>query len=146
MLTKTDVQAKLARKGLKSTTQRLVIYQAVAASAVHPSAEDVFAAISQEYPTISLGTVYKTLELLVEHELLCRVPVAEGCMRYDACTADHGHIFCSNTGEIVDFHDPQLEQMIQQYLEKKGIGNFNLRRISLHLQGNKIDPEQSINL
>ena len=134
----------LSRAGLKATQQRLVIYHCLYVSRNHPTAEDIFELVRPENPSISLGTVYKTLETLVESKLVRKVPVSENRMRYDAKMDTHSHIYCTNTGEIIDFQDQELEDVIRDYFAKKRIKNFNIQDFNLQIRGNKANPEQDV--
>jgi Fur family peroxide stress response transcriptional regulator len=134
----------LSRAGLKATQQRLVIYQCLMASSIHPTAEDIFEQVRPDNPSISLGTVYKTLETLVESKLVEKVPVSEGKMRYDARMDAHNHIYCTNTGEIIDFQDSELEQLIRDYLAAKNIKNLVIQNFNLQIRGSKNNPGQDI--
>ena len=134
----------LAEKGLKATPQRIIILSALLARLDHPTAEALYAEVQTQLPGLSLGTVYSTLETFVQNALAKRVPVAEGSMRYDACTDNHHHIYCTNTSEILDFHDPELEQLIREHLEKKKIQNLDIQSISLHIRGSKQHPGEKI--
>ncbi len=68
---------QIKTSGIKATHQRIVIYNYVVNTKSHPSAENVFEAIKTEIPSISLGTVYKTLETFSEVGLIKRVMNAE---------------------------------------------------------------------
>ena len=130
--------------GLKVTHQRLVILEAVIKSNDHPTAEQVFEYISKKNPSISLGTIYKTLEIFVTKGLITKVNTPDGIMRYDGIVEVHNHLFCENTKEIVDFKDDDLLNMITSYLEQKQIENFDIKNIRLHITGDKINPNQEI--
>jgi Fur family peroxide stress response transcriptional regulator len=130
--------------GVKVTHQRLVILEAVIKSTNHPTAEQVFEYISKKNPSISLGTVYKTLEIFVAKGLIGKVNTPDGIMRYDGIVEVHNHLFCENTKEIVDFKDEDLLNMISSYLEKKRIENFDIKNIRLHITGEKINTNQEI--
>lgn len=133
----------ISRAGLKATQQRLVIYQCLMSSC-HPTAEDIFEQVRPDNPSISLGTVYKTLETLVESKLVEKVPVSEGKMRYDARMDAHNHIYCTNTGEIIDFQDSELEKLIRDYLAAKNIKNLVIQNFNLQIRGSKNNPGQDI--
>lgn len=134
----------LGAAGLKATHQRLVIYQCLMEAQNHPTAEDIFDRIKAAYPSISLGTVYKTLDTFVESSLIQKVPVSENKMRYDARMDSHSHIYCTNTGEILDFHDHELELLIAAYLAKKNIHNLSIQDFNLQIRGKKDSPGQDI--
>jgi len=134
----------IAGTGLKVTQQRLVIYESLVEANNHPTAEQVHEKIKKRNPSISLGTVYKTLEIFVDKGLIYRVNTPKGNMRYDAILENHNHVYCLNTGEILDYVDGHLSDIITKYLEDKNIENFDIKNIRLHITGNKIDPEKTI--
>lgn len=138
------IKEALCKAGLKATHQRLVIFQCLMNASNHPTAEDIFEMIRPQNPCISLGTVYKTLDTLVENHLVQKVPVAENKMRYDARMEGHSHIYCTNTGDIIDFHDQELESLIRQYLAKKNIKNLAIQDFNLQIRGTKSNPEQDV--
>lgn len=138
------IKAKLTSVGLKSTHQRIVIYDALLALGHHPTAEEVYARIKPGNPSISLGTIYKTLEALVDNHLIRKVFTDDGLMRYDARTDAHSHIYCINTHEIVDFTDPELHQWIEDYFKHKNIRNLKIREISVQINAEKINPIEKI--
>jgi|CXWL01.1.fsa_nt_gi Fe2+ or Zn2+ uptake regulation protein len=85
--------------------QREHIYQLVVNSKSHPSAEDVYFAAKEHIPTISLGTVYRNLRVLVEGGKLREVMVNGSTVsRFDGMTEDHEHFICTGCGTILDIH------------------------------------------
>lgn len=136
----------LSGAGLKATQQRLVIYQCLMASESHPTAEEIFEKVRPANPSISLGTVYKTLETLVDSQLAQKVPVSENKMRYDARMEMHHHIYCTNTGEIIDFQDKELETIIRNYLEARQIKNLSIHNFNLQIRGSKPLPGQEVTI
>ena len=136
----------LAGSGLKATHQRMVILQTLKDSKEHPSAEVIHERLKISHPTISLGTVYKTLETFVDSGLINRVNTSQGNMRYDGLTEQHDHIYCTNTNEIIDFKDQELSEMITEFFKKKKISNFDLKNIRLHISGEKIDINKDVRI
>lgn len=143
-LTMHNLKALLQQKGLKSTHQRLVIYKAALDSRHHPTAEQLYDHLKDENPSLSLGTVYKTLASLADVGLLQKVESTDGQLRFDGKTDDHHHIYCVNTREILDFEDQELNTLITDYLKQKKIDNLEISKISLHITGNKLNPEETI--
>lgn len=141
-----NVTAVLASKGLKITHQRIVVYQAALLSKSHPTAEQIFDSIKSNNPSISLATVYKTLETLVENQLINKVSSPQGKMRYDARIDKHNHIYISNTNEIVDYEDDELRDILLSYLNKKNFSNLNITDFKLQIKGEKIDPQKGISI
>jgi Fur family transcriptional regulator, peroxide stress response regulator len=136
----------LASKGLKITQQRIVVYRALLDSDTHPTAEQIYDIVKGENPVISVATVYKTLEKLVEKKLINKVPAAQGTMRYDARTDNHNHIYISNTNEIMDYDDAELKKILLTYLEKKQFSNLKITDFKLQIKGEKINPNQGITI
>ena len=140
------VREKLVGVGLKATQQRLVILHAICNSKKHPTAEDIYDAVKTNNPSLSLATIYSALETFTSKGLINKVPVKDGAMRYDAHTAAHHHIYCTNTKEIIDFEDDELNELIKEFLKKRKIENLVIKDVSLHLQGEKIDKRKNIKI
>lgn len=101
---KVCVTSLLRDKGFKVTPQRLAIYNVLEETKAHPSAEMIFNQLQPLYPTMSLATVYKTIEILKEIDLVQILNVGEDSFRYDADTSDHAHIVCTACGRVDDVH------------------------------------------
>lgn len=125
----------LHEKGLKVTPQRLAVYQAVIELENHPSAEQIIEYVKDFYPSISVGTVYKVLDSLVEHQLIKKVKSEREVMRYDAVLHHHHHLYCDHTDKIVDFEDPELDKVIKDYFESHQINGFKIKDINLQITG-----------
>ena len=135
---------EIKEAGLKATHQRIVILGALQSNYNHPSSEEVYDQIKEKNPSISLATVYKTLECFVNSGMIHKVPSSDGLMRYDGKTDQHNHIFISNTNEIIDFHDEGLNKLIVSYINNKNIDNLNVKNISLVIEGEKISLNKNI--
>lgn len=145
-MTLESVTSALASKGLKITHQRIVVYQALATLKNHPTAEQIFDSIKAKNPSISLATVYKTLDTFVENLLIKKVSTPQGMMRYDARTDNHNHIYLSNTNEIMDYEDEELRKILLDYLKKKKFNNLNITDFKLQIKGEKINPKKGISI
>jgi Fur family transcriptional regulator, peroxide stress response regulator len=142
-----DIREKLSRAGLKATQQRMVVYQALLQTMnQHPTAERIYEIVRPQNPSISLGTVYKTLDIFVSNGLAGKVASDAGYMRYDVNVEQHSHIYCTNTQEIIDYHDEALDELIQQYFQKKNIKNLRIGQIHVQISGQKENPEQEIEI
>jgi Fur family transcriptional regulator, peroxide stress response regulator len=145
--TRDQIRQSLIMCGLKATHQRIVVLEAVTAlHGSHPTAESVFQLLRPANPTISLGTVYKTLDTFIETGLLRRVLSEEGGKRYDSNTLTHNHIYCSKTKEIVDFEDEELEQLLVKFFSERKLDNFEIKGFSLQLTGCKVEPDKKISI
>ncbi|MBL7926637.1 MAG: transcriptional repressor [Bacteroidia bacterium] len=129
------IHQELKEKGLKVTPQRIAIYNAVAHCHNHPTAEYVVDIIKKDYPNISVGTVYKVLNVFVENNLLKKVKSEKDVMRYDAMLDHHHHLYCADTDRIEDYKDPELDALVQAYFKKKKIKNFKIENFKLQITG-----------
>ena len=86
----------------RNSRQRTLVYQAVKDSHSHPNAEEVYLLVRRQLPDISLGTVYRNLNLLVEMGLLHRIYTGMGADRFDAVVTAHPHLICSSCGGVFD--------------------------------------------
>lgn len=141
-----SIKEKLSKVGLKSTQQRIVIYDAILNMKMHPSAEKIFEKVQKDNPSISLGTVYKTLETLISAGLVNKVHTDEGNMRYDANLDYHNHIYCTNTKEIIDYYNEDLTILIENFFKQKTIQNLDIKDIRLQINAVKIDPDLDIDI
>ena len=114
-----SIQEKLKEKGLKVTPQRVAIYNAVVNLKNHPTAENIVDVIKIDYPSISIGTVYKVLNVFVDIGLLKKVKSEKDFMRYDAKLEHHHHLYCIDTDRIEDYEDEQLDILVKEYFKQK---------------------------
>lgn len=132
---KQEIAAKLSEKGLRVTPQRIAILGAIIRLNNHPTAENIIEYIKKNHPNISVGTVYKVLDSFVENDLLKKVKTESGIMRYDPLSANHHHLYCEETDRIEDYEDENLDALIAEYFKKKGIKDFDIQNIQLHITG-----------
>jgi Fur family peroxide stress response transcriptional regulator len=102
---------RCAGLGLALTPQRLAIYQVLASDDSHPGAEDIYRRIKPNLPSLSLGTVYRTLELFEQHGLVSRVNAFGDQTRFDANLEAHHHLICVQCRKIFDYRDRQLDHL-----------------------------------
>jgi Fe2+ or Zn2+ uptake regulation protein len=96
----------LHREGMRVTPQRLVIARALRQLDRHASVEEVTSTVVEEFPNVSVPTVYSALELLADLGFARRVTVAPGAVLYDPHTDDHHHLVCTSCRSVTDvaFH------------------------------------------
>ncbi|MES2697069.1 MAG: transcriptional repressor [Verrucomicrobiota bacterium] len=97
---------RLADSGLRSTPQREVVYDVLLKKRDHPTADEVFARVKSELPTISLATVYNCLETLVQCDLVRAVNFERGPTRYCPNLRPHAHFHDEQTGKTYDIDLP----------------------------------------
>ena len=105
------IRQRFKDQGLKSTPQRTAIYKALVETTSHPTAEDLFQQVSQDYPMISQNTVYYTLGVLQQAGLIREVNVGHDRARYDGNLSPHHHLICNSCQSIVDVMDKKLNEI-----------------------------------
>ena len=110
----------LRENGFKVTPQRLAVYEALASTYSHPNAEMLYQMLQPNYPTMSLATVYKTMDIFAGLGLVQVLNVGEDSFRYDAETMSHPHIRCVSCNRVDDVFDVQDEALIKSVTEKSG--------------------------
>ncbi len=118
---------------LKVTPQRLSIFKMLKNTTAHPSAETIYTSIHEEYPTMSLATVYKTLDALVKHGLVQQLNVGEDSYRYDADTLPHPHIKCTSCHKVVDMYRVKSVELLRK--EVAEMTQFKLSHEQLYFYG-----------
>jgi Fur family transcriptional regulator, ferric uptake regulator len=116
-----DIEALCAEKGLRITEQRKVIARVLSEAEDHPDVEALHARSSAIDPGISIATVYRTVRLFEEAGILERHDFGDGRARYEAAAeAHHDHLINVETGEVIEFVDPELEALQKVIAEKLG--------------------------
>lgn len=98
---------------MKYSAQRELIKQKVIGNRQHLSADEVYLLVKQEMPNISLATVYRNLNMLVEAGLISKIAFPNASDRFDGCTTEHFHTVCVRCGEIFDLEDDLLLDLDQ---------------------------------
>ena len=128
--TKTGIVTRCEAMGLRLTGQRRLIAQVLEAADDHPDVETLFARAVALDPKISLATVYRTVRPFEEQGLLERHEFGDGRARYeDAEREHHDHLIDLATGEVIEFHDPEIEAL------KEAIA----RRLGYRLKGHRLE-------
>ncbi len=89
-------------QGIRVTHQRLEIFRELAVSEEHPSADIIFERVRERLPTVSLDTIYRTLNLFEKKGIISKVGLAGERARFDAVVEPHHHFVCSMCGCICD--------------------------------------------
>lgn len=93
---------------LKYSRQREAVKEFLSDRKDHPTADVVYLGVKQEFPNISLGTVYRNLTLLVEKGEIARIRVGDGTDHFDPNTEPHYHFICEDCGCVIDL---EMENM-----------------------------------
>jgi Fur family iron response transcriptional regulator len=101
-MTRDAILQRLRDHGVAPSAQRLAVAEYVLATDAHPSADQVFAAVTKSFPVLSRATVYNTLNLFVKKGLLRQLVLAEGRVVFDPKVDAHHHFVDEETGTIRD--------------------------------------------
>lgn len=137
--TEAMVRQALEEAGCRYTVQRAAVFDHLEHVKSHPTAEDVYQAVRQRLPRISLATVYKALEALVEARLATKLTNGDGSARYDCRGEEHYHLRDEKTGEIrdlpVEFDRQLLEKIDPQLIQKLSSAGFQVTGYRLEVLG-----------
>jgi len=89
---------------MKQTPQRLAILEYLQGNKTHPSAADVYKAVSEKFPTMSVATVYNTMETLKNMGMVRELSIDPDKKRFDPETEVHHHLICIRCKRITDIH------------------------------------------
>ncbi|MGH7254704.1 MAG: Fur family transcriptional regulator [Nitrospirales bacterium] len=110
-LSEVDIRRRFRAHGLKVTPQRAAIYRALAETASHPTAEDLYRQVRRRFPMMSANTVYYTLSALKAAGLVHEVNYWHDRARFDANLARHHHLICLGCRRIQDVTDGALDRL-----------------------------------
>ena len=125
-------------RGFRMTIARETILNVLSKTSEHLSAEDIYLAVYKIYPGIGLTTVYRTLDLLAQMELVYRFDFGDGRARYELSEGSkdvkhHHHLVCTNCGRVIDYTDFIKEETELLNQTEKGLSKkFNFK-ITNHL-------------
>ncbi|MET0786156.1 MAG: peroxide-responsive transcriptional repressor PerR [Paenisporosarcina sp.] len=106
-----DALDTLKSTGVRITPQRHAILEFLIQSMIHPTADDIYRALENKFPNMSVATVYNNLRVFREVGLVKELTYGDSSSRFDFVTNDHYHIICDACGKIVDFHYPGLDEV-----------------------------------
>ena len=109
-----EIAQILREKGLKVTPQRIAVYNMLMNTYEHPNAEMIYKTLEPTNPTMSLATVYKTLDFFKQLGLVQELNVGEPSSRYDAVVQCHPHTVCKVCGKVEDLHMEQLPEVAKK--------------------------------
>jgi Fur family ferric uptake transcriptional regulator len=129
-------------KGLKMTEQRRVIARVLSEADDHPDVEQLYRRATKIDPGISLATVYRTVRLFEEASILERHDFGDGRARYEEAPEDHhDHLIDIQSGEVIEFTNPEIEKLQHRVAEQLGyklIGHrLELYAVPLNGKGKK---------
>lgn len=127
------IEQRCIDKGMKMTEQRRVIARVLSDAADHPDVEEVYRRSTQIDPRISIATVYRTVRLFEEADILERHDFGDGRARYEeAPNEHHDHLIDMQSGRVIEFHSDEIEALQREIARRFG---FRLIGHRLELYG-----------
>ena len=134
----TRIEKLCVDKGLRMTEQRRVIARVLSGAGDHPDAEELYRRAAAIDPHISIATVYRTVRLFQEANILERHDFGDGRARYEEISdAHHDHLIDIKTGEVIEFQNEEIEALQRKVAEQLG---YKLVGHKLELLGMASDP------
>lgn len=134
-----DIEALCVERGMRMTDQRRVIARVLGEADDHPDVEEVYRRATAIDKRISIATVYRTVRLFEEAGILERHDFRDGRSRYEPVPeAHHDHLIDLETGAVVEFHDPEIEELQKRIAERLG---YRLVDHRMELYGVRLDSQ-----
>ncbi len=129
-------------KGLKMTEQRRVISRVLSEAHDHPDVEEVYRRSAALDPKISIATVYRTMRLLEEANVIDRLDFGDGRARYEEAREEHHHhLIDVNSGQVIEFKNEELERLKEKIAMELG---YQLIGHRLELYGVKVGTSPKV--
>ena len=124
---------RCGKNGLRMTEQRRVVAQVLETSDDHPDVEELYFRASKLDPRISIATVYRAVKLFEESGILEKLEFGDGRARYEDADRDHhDHLIDMQTGQVIEFIDPDIEALQEKIAARLG---YKLKDHRLELYG-----------
>ena len=137
----TRIEKRCREKGLKMTEQRRVIARVLSDARDHPDAGAVYQRAAVIDSRISMATVYRTIRLFEECNVLDRHDFGDGRARYEEASREHhDHLIDVESGNVIEFQNPDIERLQREVARQLG---FKLVDHRLELYGTRVDNKAS---
>ncbi len=116
-----SIEERCLQKGMRMTDQRRVIARVLTEAEDHPDVEEVYRRSTAIDDGISIATVYRTVRLFEEADILERHDFRDGRSRYEPVSEEHhDHLINLETGDVVEFHSEEIEKLQEEIAQKLG--------------------------
>jgi Fur family transcriptional regulator, ferric uptake regulator len=131
---RTDLDAFMTRRGLRSTDQRRLIIDTLFAAQEHVTIDSLLEQVRAVDPRVGYATVYRTLKLLTESGVAQEHHFGDGHTRFELADSEahHDHLICVECGKITEFEEPAVEQLQERIASRHG---FEIRAHKHELYG-----------
>lgn len=130
----------LRERGQRQTPERFAILEEVYATGEHIDADELFLRLKKKGARVSRATVYNTLDVLIDCNLVVRHQFGNAQAKYERAYSywQHDHLICMDCNAVLEFCDPRLQSIQEMVAE---IYQFNIRHHSLHMYGHCLRPD-----
>ena len=132
MSTITGLSRQLKEAGYKLTPARLAVAEVLETYPEHLSHQQILEAGKRIYPKLSRATVYRTVELLVELEVIRPIYLHDPTQRFVSASGGHHHLICTGCDKTIEFDHCSADQLAQDLSKRY---NFQIRNHLLEFQG-----------
>lgn len=121
------------------TKQRKLILEIVKSACYHPTADQIYQLVKKKLPKISVGTIYRNLDILADQKLIKRIDIPSEPVRFDADTRNKAYFVCKRKGVIYDLKiDPsKIKELIREEDMIESIDDFNILLFGTSKSNNK---------
>jgi Fur family peroxide stress response transcriptional regulator len=127
--TREHLKNLLLEHGVQPSNYRIRILECLSMPNTHPTADEIFQTLVDDFPTLSKMTIYNTLDVLLESSLIKKVTMGNNEARYDGAITEHGHFKCQMCHQIFNF-DLDLS-----HLDVQGLQNFKIEQKDVYFYG-----------
>ena len=126
-------EVKIMEKALKHSKQRDAILNLLKSVYCHPTADWLHTQLKKDFPNMSLATVYRNLNLLLELGEIIKLDVGDGVDHFDANSGEHCHFICNKCHSVIDINVPSSSHL---KIEAENCNDISVTNCSLFLYGN----------
>jgi len=128
-------QSILQDAGIRPSIQRIAVYRYLCENPNHPDVETVYADLAPLYPTLSKTTVYNTLKLFEEKNIVQAIKIEDDKLRYDAEMKDHFHFKCIKCDKIFDVFSEDDDKSLLAQCQKRLPPGFTMTKLQTNIWG-----------
>lgn len=121
MTIESKIEKLCIEKGLKITGQRRIIASTISEASDHPDVEEIYKRALKKDQNISIATVYRTVRMLEEAGIISKHDFGDGKSRYEEASDEHhDHLINIKTGQIIEFHNDEIERLQEDVARRLG--------------------------
>lgn len=96
--------------------KREAIYNYIKSAKTHPTADEVYAALKEQYPDLSLSTVYRNINMFKNNGIISSVGVVNNQEHFDYNTSPHAHFICNTCGSVIDLDRVEIDKRLNYFV------------------------------